>query len=143
MKAGLSQMTATKNAGKIPTAKGRASLLPGATALPSFSMHSALDSLLPLPAAEGPQRGREIRAQQPWALQLEGDPLRLGGWRHVPSLTPTRGGHLGRCPGPLQSLGTATHSEFRDRRPWKASGAISEIWLVLKSLQGEQRREGG
>lgn len=59
MKVGLSQMTATKNAGKIPNAKGRASPLPGATALPSFSMHSALDSLLPLPAADGPQRGRE------------------------------------------------------------------------------------
>ena len=47
MKTGLSQMTATKTAGKIPTAKARASLLPGATALPSFSMHSALDSLPP------------------------------------------------------------------------------------------------
>lgn len=77
MKAGLSQMTATKKAGKIPTAEGRASQLSGATALPSFSMHSALDSLLPLPAAEDPQRGRESWVQPPWSLQPEGDPLRL------------------------------------------------------------------
>ena len=63
-------------------------------------------------------------------------------------LAPTGGalgsaGLLGGCPGPLQSFGAATHSEFRERRPWKASGAISEIWLLLKSLQSEQRREGG
>lgn len=44
MKAGPNQMTAAKNAGKIPMA-GRAPQLPGATALPSFPMHSALDSL--------------------------------------------------------------------------------------------------
>lgn len=29
---------------------------------------------------------------------------------------------------------THTYSELRERRPWKASGAISEIWLLLRSL---------
>lgn len=38
---------------------------------------------------------------------------------------------------PGRSLGTATHSEFRERRPWKASGAISAIWLLLRSLHSE------
>lgn len=28
----------------------------------------------------------------------------------------------------------ATYRELRERRPWKASGAISEIWLLLRSL---------
>ena len=27
-----------------------------------------------------------------------------------------------------------TYRELRERRPWKASGAISEIWLLLRSL---------
>ncbi len=29
----------------------------------------------------------------------------------------------------------ATYRELRERRPWKASGAISEIWLLLRSLR--------
>lgn len=28
----------------------------------------------------------------------------------------------------------ATYRELRERRPWKASGAISEMWLLLRSL---------
>lgn len=28
----------------------------------------------------------------------------------------------------------AAYRELRERRPWKASGAISEIWLLLRSL---------
>lgn len=28
----------------------------------------------------------------------------------------------------------ATYRELRERSPWKASGAISEIWLLLRSL---------
>lgn len=43
---------------------------------------------------------------------------------------------------PCGSPGAATHSEFRERRPWKASGAISAIWLLLRSLQGEQKERG-
>lgn len=27
-----------------------------------------------------------------------------------------------------------THRELRARRPWNASGAISDIWLLLRSL---------
>lgn len=29
---------------------------------------------------------------------------------------------------------------MRERRPWKASGAISEIWLLLRSLRWRRRR---
>lgn len=63
------------------------------------------------------QRGR---GSWEWPPPLEGPWHRDGG-----TLDPGR-------------LGTATHSEFRERRPWKASGAISAIWLLLRSLQGEQ-----
>lgn len=28
-----------------------------------------------------------------------------------------------------------TYSELRERKPWKASGAASEIWLLLRSLK--------
>lgn len=33
-----------------------------------------------------------------------------------------------------------TYRELRERRPWKASGAISEIWLLLRSLRWRRRR---
>lgn len=55
-----------------------------------------------------------------------------GPWALLASLGDTLDSH--------RSLGAATHSEFRERRPWKASGAISAIWLLLRSLQGEQKR---
>lgn len=33
-----------------------------------------------------------------------------------------------------------TYRELRERRPWKASGAISEIWLLLRSLRWRRGR---
>lgn len=36
-----------------------------------------------------------------------------------------------------------TYSEVRERRPLKASAAMSEIWFLLKSLGGERERERG
>lgn len=30
---------------------------------------------------------------------------------------------------------TDTYSELSERKPWKESGAASEIWLLLKSLK--------
>lgn len=37
-----------------------------------------------------------------------------------------------------------TYRELRERRPWKASGAISEIWLLLRSLgQGHKKQQEG
>lgn len=33
----------------------------------------------------------------------------------------------------------ATHRELSERRPWKASGAISKIWLLLRSLKGKDK----
>lgn len=30
---------------------------------------------------------------------------------------------------------TYTYSELSERKPWKASGAASDIWLLLKSLK--------
>lgn len=30
---------------------------------------------------------------------------------------------------------TDTYSELSERKPWKASGAASEIWLLLRSLK--------
>lgn len=36
----------------------------------------------------------------------------------------------------MHDLGAgATYRELRERSPWKASGAISEIWLLLRSLR--------
>lgn len=39
--------------------------------------------------------------------------------------------------------GAVTYSEFSERSPWKASGAISEIWLLLRSLKPKGRRWPG
>lgn len=37
----------------------------------------------------------------------------------------------------------STHRELRERRPWKASEANSDIWLLLKSLwKTEQKKKG-
>lgn len=36
-----------------------------------------------------------------------------------------------------------TYREFSERSPWKASGAISEIWLLLRSLKHKGRRWPG
>lgn len=36
-----------------------------------------------------------------------------------------------------------TYREFSERSPWKASGAISEIWLLLRSLKPKGRRWPG
>ena len=36
-----------------------------------------------------------------------------------------------------------TYREFSERSPWKASGAISEIWLLLRSLKPKRRRWPG
>lgn len=32
------------------------------------------------------------------------------------------------------NISNSTHRELRERRPWKASEANSDIWLLLKSL---------
>lgn len=32
-----------------------------------------------------------------------------------------------------------TYSELSERRPWNASGAISDIWLLLKSLWSKRQ----
>lgn len=37
----------------------------------------------------------------------------------------------------------ATHRELRERSPWKASGAISEIWLLLRSLLEKENWSAG
>lgn len=34
-----------------------------------------------------------------------------------------------------------THRELRERRPWKASEANSDIWLLLKSLRGGEPKK--
>lgn len=48
---------------------------------------------------------------------------------------------MGQHPvGALCAPGVSTHSELSERRPWKASGAISEIWLLLRSLKPKGRR---
>lgn len=39
--------------------------------------------------------------------------------------------------------GVGTYREFSERSPWKASGAISEIWLLLRSLKPRGRRWPG
>lgn len=73
----------------------------------------------------------------------EGRPVEAGrvgavlSLQHPPEGLPALPASLGDTRDPGRSLGTATHSEFRERRPWKASGAISAIWLLLRSLHSE------
>ena len=114
-----------------------------ATALPRFSTHSVLDSLPP-PSCRG-STSKEGGAGHTATLDFaaKGKP----GWAGaVLSLQhPLEGpqallASLGDTWAPCRSLGAATHSEFRERRPWKASGAISAIWLLLRSLHSEQER---
>lgn len=51
------------------------------------------------------------------------------------------GQHPGVPPPPCaRAPGAGTHSEFSERSPWKASGAISEIWLLLRSLKPKGTR---
>jgi len=53
----------------------------------------------------------------------------------------TGGSGMGQYPvGALCAPSVSTHSELRERRPWKASGAISEIWVLLRSLKPKGRR---
>lgn len=139
-------MIVAKNAGKTPNMAERASQLPGVTALPGFSMHSVLDSFSPLPGKEGPLARKRCWTWQTWTLQPKGASLRQGGQGLCsPSSTHGQGpqallASLGNTLDSRGSLGAATYSEFKERRPWKASGAISAIWLLLRSLQDEQKR---
>lgn len=38
-------------------------------------------------------------------------------------------------------ISCSTHRELRERRPWKASEASSDIWLLLKSLRGTEQKK--
>lgn len=136
-KAGPGPMTATKHAGKIPTVVGRASQLPGQRLCLIF--HALSPGFPPpLPAAEGPTVRKGMLGIATLDFAAQGKPVEAGRVGAVLSLQhPLEGlqALLGSLGGPWTPAGAATHSEFRERRPWKASGAISAIWLLLRSLQ--------
>lgn len=91
----------------------------------------------PLPAAEGPPVRKGMLGIAALDFAAKGEAVEAGRVGAVLSSTHCRGSRPCEPPWetPWTPAGAATHSEFRERRPWKASGAISAIWLLLRSLQ--------